>query len=109
MMDEDPVIFLRDMFESPEQEKDSYIIHGHTDILYDIESMFKARVLKRFYEGSKMALLFGPSGVGKSFIIEKLCKKYKYAMLKMVANNYLDSYLGGSEKYISQVLESNKS
>ena len=73
MMDEDPLIFLQDMFESPEQEKDSYIIHGHTYILYDIESMFKARVLK------------------------------------MVANKYLDSYLGGSEKYISQVLESNKS
>ena len=46
MMDEDPLIFLQDMFESPEQEKDSYIIHGHTDILYDIESMFEARVLK---------------------------------------------------------------
>ena len=49
MMDEDPVIFLQDMFESPELEKDSYIIHGHIDILYDIESIFKARVLKRFY------------------------------------------------------------
>ena len=107
-MDKDPLIFLQDMFESPEQEKDS-LIHGHTEILFDIESMFKARVLKRFYEGSKTALLFGPSGVGKSFLVEKLCQKYGYYMLKMVANKYLDSYLGGSEKYISQVLESNKS
>ena len=82
MIDEDPLIFLQDMFESPEQEKDSYVIHGHTDILYEMESMFKARVLKRFYEGSIMALLFGPSGLGKSFIIENLCKKYGYAKLK---------------------------
>ena len=88
MMNEDPLIFLQDMLQPSEQEKDIYIIHGHTDILYDIESMFKARVLKRFYEGSKMALLFGPSGIGKSFIIENLCKKYGYTMLKMVPNKY---------------------
>lgn len=50
----------------------------------------------------QILLLYGPSGVGKSVLVQKLADHFGLTALWKNASSFFDMYIGNSEKFTTQ-------